>query len=137
VDQDKLKNLIYRHTVAAKDIPAADAAKIVKLLNSKDAELIERLSARYAMIEADGFDKGPATTKRLEEIRAMFAELNSKVYELSPKGLPINSLIRRRMKPSLPQRRLMPLAQPSRSAPSFPTPSFCEPSQHYPAAVRR
>jgi hypothetical protein len=87
VDQDKLKNLIYRHTVAAKDIPAADAAKIVKLLNSKDAELIERLSARYAMIEADGFDKGPATTKRLEEIRAMFAELNSKVYELVAKGL--------------------------------------------------
>ncbi len=73
--------------MAAKDIPAADAAKIVKLLNSKDAELIERLSARYAMIEADGFDKGPATTKRLEEIRAMFAELNAKVYQLMAKGL--------------------------------------------------
>lgn len=90
MDQDKLRDILYRHTVASRDIGQELATKMVGQLNAFDADILEQLTKRYAIIEADGFDKGPATTKRLEDMRAAFREINAKAYSKAAKGLTDN-----------------------------------------------
>lgn len=87
MDQDKLRDILYRHATAARDIGQGMANDFVSQLNSFDEELSDLIAARYARIERDGFDKGPATTKALEEMKRAYAEVNAKAYGKAAKGL--------------------------------------------------
>ncbi|MDD1452650.1 hypothetical protein NHF48_019735 [Sphingomonas sp. H160509] len=87
MDQDKLRDILYRHATAARDIGQGMANDFVSQLNSFDEELSDLIAARYARIERDGFDKGPATTKALEDMKRAYAEVNTKAYGKAAKGL--------------------------------------------------
>lgn len=87
MDDDKLRDILYRHVTAARDMGQGLANDIVSRLNSFDEELSDLIAARYAKIEIDGFDKGPATTKRLEDMKRAYAEVNSKAYRNAAAGL--------------------------------------------------
>lgn len=81
MDQDKLRDLIYRHQLGAYAVGNQISDDIVRLLNRNDEDLLDQVTKRYARIEADGFDKGPETTKRIEAIKAMFAAVNKESYQ--------------------------------------------------------
>ncbi|GAA0456686.1 MULTISPECIES: minor capsid protein [Sphingomonas] len=87
MDQDKLRDILYRHAVAARDIGQGLANDFVSQLNAFDEELSDLIAARYARIERDGFDKGPATTKALEDMRTAYAKVNAEAYKKAAGGL--------------------------------------------------
>lgn len=87
MDQDKLRDIVYRHHVASRDIGKEMADKFVRLLNTADDDLVAQITKRYARIEKDGFDKGPATTKRLEDMLAATRATNTRVYKRASDGL--------------------------------------------------
>lgn len=80
MDETRLANLIIRHEKVARGMDRREAAKIVRLLNETIADLKEKLLGRYAVALAKGADRGPATTRRLEEMLKGFEALNARVY---------------------------------------------------------
>lgn len=80
-DPERLAQSIIRHELAARDLSAGEADKIVRLLNATNAEIAEKLAGRYAVAQAKGVDRGPATTRRLEEMMEGFEALNASVYK--------------------------------------------------------
>jgi SPP1 gp7 family putative phage head morphogenesis protein len=87
VDQDKLRDILFRHSVAARDIGQEHADAMVRTLNGYDEALTDLIATRYARIEADGFDRGPATTKRLEDMREAYREINRNAYQKAANNL--------------------------------------------------
>lgn len=87
MSDDLIRDQLYRHAVAARGIGNEIAAKIVELLNEADPEITEKIAARYARIEADGFSRGPASTKRLNDLLKIIKEVNAKVYTRVADGL--------------------------------------------------
>lgn len=61
--------------------------RIVRLLNSSDAEIVSKLTARLALIEERGFDAGPATTARLNALLDEIRALNRAIYQEMEKAL--------------------------------------------------
>ena len=61
-----LRDEHIRHALHVQKFGRGEAEKIVKLLNASDEALIETIAKRVAMIEERGYDRGPATTKRLQ-----------------------------------------------------------------------
>lgn len=61
------------------------SARIIALLNSADADILEKMAGRLASIEERGMDIGPKTTVRLnkllEEIRALNDAIYGQVHE--------------------------------------------------------
>jgi SPP1 gp7 family putative phage head morphogenesis protein len=90
MDENKLRDLILRHIVMARDIGHEHAAEMVRMLNSFDDAIIEEIAKRYARIEADGFDRGPASTKRLEEMLEGYRPLNEQAYSKASDNLITN-----------------------------------------------
>lgn len=80
---EELQERAIRHALALNAYGRGLSDKIVRLLNSADADLVEKLAARLVAIKDRGFDTGPATTKRLkallDEIRAINAALYTDV----------------------------------------------------------
>lgn len=87
MDDDKLRDITYRHANAARDLGQGLADSFIGQLNAVDDDLFDQITKRYARIEADGFDRGPATTKRLEDMLKSVREVNSKVYSKASAGL--------------------------------------------------
>lgn len=87
LDDRRLADILIRHAVASEQYGKQLADKIVRLLNSADSDLLEKLAARYALMEGKGFDRGPATTKRLEELLQALREINTKAYSRVADGL--------------------------------------------------
>lgn len=80
MDQDKFANDIIRHTIASQSYDASEAAKITRMLNATIEDMKAELAVRYAKTQAKGVDRGPATTKRIEEMIAGLESLNREVY---------------------------------------------------------
>lgn len=87
MDDNKLRDILYRHVTAAQGIGLGLAGDFVSQLNAVDDDLLDQITKRYARIEADGFDRGPATTKRLEEMLVAVREVNAKAYKNGAAGL--------------------------------------------------
>lgn len=81
MDPALLQSLILRHEMAARQLDEAEADKIVRLLNETIEDMKERLAGRYVKAQAKGVDRGPATTKRIEEMLEGFEAVNREVYQ--------------------------------------------------------
>lgn len=77
---EALQDRAIQHAVLIQRYGTGVADRIVRLLNSADAEIVEKLAARLALIEERGFDMGKATTARLEAMLDEVRALNSAIY---------------------------------------------------------
>ena len=68
------------HEVGVQRYAAGLRNRIVGILNAADADIESKILTRYAAIAKRGIDIGPATTKRLEQIRAEIRETLSVAY---------------------------------------------------------
>lgn len=78
---EELQDRAIRHALALSPYSRGLADKIVRLLNSADADLLEKLAARLALIEDRGFDTGPRTTKWLQSLLDEIRAINTAVYD--------------------------------------------------------
>lgn len=80
---EELRDLQIRHAVHLLHYGNGLEGDILKLLRSTENDVLERLAGRLALIDERGFDLGPATTKRLndmlEELRALIDGVYGKV----------------------------------------------------------
>lgn len=77
---EQLQDRAIQHAVLIQRYGTTVADKIVRLLNSADAEIVEKLAGRLATIEERGFDIGPSTTARLQSMLDEVRALNSAIY---------------------------------------------------------
>lgn len=77
---DALASAWIIHLIYAQRYGKAFANRIVKLINRGDKALVEELAGRYATIAAAGFDRGPATTRRVEEAITALRAINDNAY---------------------------------------------------------
>lgn len=78
---EAIQSRAIAHAILIQKYGTGVANKIVRLLNSADAEIVERIAARLATIEQRGFDSGPATTARLNQLLEEVRALNRAIYE--------------------------------------------------------
>ncbi|WP_375283930.1 minor capsid protein [Sphingobium yanoikuyae] len=76
----ELASLYVLHAIYAQRYGKSVAAKIVRMINSADKSLVDEVTRRYAQIAADGFDRGPATTRRIEETIRDLRAINDNAY---------------------------------------------------------
>ncbi|WBY16622.1 minor capsid protein [Erythrobacteraceae bacterium WH01K] len=79
VNED-LQDRAIRHALALQRYSKGLSDRIVRLLNSADKELIEKLAARLAAIDERGIDNGPKTTKRIKEMLSEISAINSAIF---------------------------------------------------------
>ena len=82
-----LRDEAIRHALHSEKYSKGLATKIVKLLNSADAVLIETIAKRMALIDERGYDLAPATTKRLKALLVELRSVNDAVYSKVANGL--------------------------------------------------
>ncbi len=78
---DALRDRTIQHAISVLRYGTGTAQDIVKLLNSADADILEKLGARLAGIEERGFDIGKKATARLNAMLDEIAAFNSAIYE--------------------------------------------------------
>ncbi len=78
---EALRDRAIQHAVMILRYGTGVADKIVRLLNSADEEILEKLGARLAAIEERGFDIGKASTARLNRMLDEIGALNGAIYE--------------------------------------------------------
>lgn len=78
---ETLQSRAIAHSLLIQRYGTGVADRIVRLLNTADQEIIERIAARLALIEERGFDTGPATTARLNALLAEIRALNGAIYQ--------------------------------------------------------
>lgn len=78
---DALRDRAIRHAVLILRYGTGVADQIVRLLNSADDEILEKLGARLAAIEERGFDIGRKATARLERMLDEIGALNGAIYQ--------------------------------------------------------
>jgi SPP1 gp7 family putative phage head morphogenesis protein len=79
----------FRHKLFIEKYERGLANKIVRLLNSADQDIRAKLGARLVAIEERGYDLGPSSTKRLQDLLTEVSALNSAVYQKAGAGLKI------------------------------------------------
>lgn len=82
-----LRDEAIRHALHSEKYSKGLATKIVRLLNSADADLVETIGKRMTAIDERGYDLGPATTKRLNGLLVEIRSINDAVYSKVGKGL--------------------------------------------------
>lgn len=87
MNDDKIRDFIYRHEAASRSRGPELADKVVRWLNAADKDIDDELAKRYSRIEANGFDAGPATTKHLEDLKKGLGAINAKVYKKIAAGI--------------------------------------------------
>jgi SPP1 gp7 family putative phage head morphogenesis protein len=75
-----LQDRAIRHALAIQRYGSGAADRIVRLLNSADADLVDKLAARLASIDDRGLDLGPTATKRLRALLDELKALNAAIY---------------------------------------------------------
>lgn len=76
-----LQDRAIAHAIAISRYGNGISDRIVKLLNSADADLLEKIAGRLASIEERGYDLGPKSTKRLLALLDELRALNAAIYE--------------------------------------------------------
>lgn len=75
-----LQDAAIQHAVALTRYGAGLSDRIVKLLNSADSEILDKLAARLAAIDERGYDIGPKTTARLAKLLEELSRINAAIY---------------------------------------------------------
>lgn len=79
------EELLYaqvRHAIDIERYKTGTVRKMISLLNKSEASLISQITARLALIEERGFDTGPATTRRLEELYEVIQRQREEAYKI-------------------------------------------------------
>lgn len=76
----ELQDRAIRHALAINSYSRGLSDKIVRLLNSADNDLLEKLALRLTAIKDRGFDTGPATTQRLIALLDELKAINLTIY---------------------------------------------------------
>lgn len=76
----ELQDRAIRHALALNQYSRGLSDKIVRLLNSADQDILEKLAARLALIEERGYDRGPKTTARLKKLLEEIGAINAAIY---------------------------------------------------------
>lgn len=82
-----LRDEAIRHALHLEKYGKGLARTYVELLNSADDELVGKIAARLATADLKGFDPGPASTKRFQDMLTEVRALNSAVYQKAANGL--------------------------------------------------
>jgi SPP1 gp7 family putative phage head morphogenesis protein len=77
---EKLRDAAIRHAIELGRYGNGLSNRIVALLNSADADILEKLAGRLAAIEERGYDVGPATTARLNRMLDELRDINRAIY---------------------------------------------------------
>lgn len=77
---EELQDRAIRHALAINGYGKGLSDKIVRLLNSADADFVDKLAARLVAIKERGFDTGPKTTARLKALLGELGAINSAIY---------------------------------------------------------
>lgn len=77
---ERLQDRAIRHAVALQRYGKGLSDRLVQLLNTADADIVRLIGERLVAIEERGFDTGPATTARLQNLLQELRALNSAVY---------------------------------------------------------
>ncbi len=77
---EALRDRAIRHAIELGRYGNGLSNRIVALLNSADADILEKLAGRLAAIEERGLDIGPGTTARLNRMLEELRGLNSAIY---------------------------------------------------------
>ena len=77
---EALRDRAIRHAIELGHYGAGLSQRIVALLNSADADILEKIAGRLANIEERGFDIGPKTTARLNKLLDEVRALNDAIY---------------------------------------------------------
>lgn len=78
---EALRDRAIRHAIELGRYGKGLSDRIVALLNSADADILDKLAARLAQIDERGIDMGPKTTERLRKLLAEIGALNQTIYE--------------------------------------------------------
>lgn len=78
---EALRDRAIRHAIELGRYGKGLSNRIVSLLNSADADILERIAGRLASIEERGMDMGPKTTARLNKLLKEVRALNSAIYD--------------------------------------------------------
>lgn len=79
---EKILDAQVKHSVYLERYKSGVLKKIIGHLNDAEADLIEQIAARLVTIEKRGYDLGPDTTKRLNDLLAAVLERREKVYSV-------------------------------------------------------
>jgi SPP1 gp7 family putative phage head morphogenesis protein len=74
-----LRDRAIQHALKLQRYGAGLSQRIIALLNSADEDILAKIAARVAAIEERGFDVGPKTTKRLNQLLAEVQSLNAAI----------------------------------------------------------
>jgi len=77
---EELQDRAIRHALVLNSYGRGLSDKIIRLLNSADQDIVEKLAARLVSIKERGFDTGPNTTERLEKLLEEIRAINGAVY---------------------------------------------------------
>lgn len=77
---ERLLDLQIGHAIHIRRFSEGLVRRIVRLLDRADADLVAKIAERLSQIEERGFDLGPATTARLEQLLEEIRALNAEVY---------------------------------------------------------
>jgi len=77
---EALRDRAIRHAIELGRYGKGLSDRVVQLLNSADADILEKIAGRLANIEERGFDIGPKTTARLQKLLDEVQALNSAIY---------------------------------------------------------
>jgi SPP1 gp7 family putative phage head morphogenesis protein len=80
MDDDRHAYLTLRHQQGSQRYSKPLADKIVRVLNTADEQLVEAIASRYTMMQANGVDRGPKTTERLNDTLEAVRTINRDVY---------------------------------------------------------
>lgn len=78
---EALRDRAIRHAIELGRYGKGLSDRIVSLLNSADADILDRPAARLAQIEERGIDMGPRSTARLRKLLEEIGALNQAIYE--------------------------------------------------------
>ena len=78
---EELQERAIRHALAIGGYSRGLSDKIVRLLNSADADLVDKIASRMVGIKDRGYDTGSATTRRLASLLEELRGINSAIYQ--------------------------------------------------------
>ena len=74
---EEVMNRVIRHQAYLQQLGTGEVVKINKLIEDLEGDIFGQLSRRFDKIVGKGFDRGPRTTKRLQELNHVMGKLNA------------------------------------------------------------
>lgn len=84
---EALADRIVRHQTYIQRFGSGTTARVIGLLNRSDADIVQQIERRATRIADRGFDSGPETTKRLNNLLGEVRSINRAAYQAAGREL--------------------------------------------------